>query len=148
MAYQAGTTLTAAMLNRLIASAQPSSNDTFTTSTKVLSADTATFTAISTHSYAVSWSTQHSSTVNSSNTVAARFVSGAGPIATGSTVLWQRIFQSTAGQDTFYSRRVVPAGVLSGLVTVGITALANSGATATVYGGSVDRELLIEDLGL
>lgn len=148
MSYQAGTTLTAAMLNRLIANAQPSSNDTFTTATKVLTADTATFTAISTHSYAVSLSTQHATaTGTSACTMAARWIAGAGPITTGSTVLWQRVMQSTAAIDTFYARRVVPAGVLSGLVTVGITGLANTG-TVTVYGGSVDRELLVEDLGL
>ena len=145
MSYQAGQTLTAVSLNRFIGNAQPSSNDTFTTSTKVLTADTATFTAIATHTYAISWSTQHSSSATCAITLAARYVAGTGPIATGSTTIWSRVSQSGGGIDTFYCRRTITG--LSGLITVGITGLANAGATTTVYGGSDQRELLIEDLG-
>ncbi len=145
MSYQAGSTLTAVALNRLMGYAQPSTNDTFTT-IKVLASDTVTFTAISTHSYKVSYSTQHSSSTTSATTFAARWIAGAGPITTSSAALWSRICQSVTGNDTFTASRTVPAGVLSGQVTIGMTGQANTG-TITVYGGSVDRELLIEDLG-
>lgn len=145
MPYQPGQALTGVMLNRNMGAAQPSGNDTFTTTVKVLTADTVTFTAIPSHTYAVSWSTQHSSSGACVMTLCARYVAGAGPILTGSTIIWQRIAPSAAGNDVFYARRTVTD--LSGQVTVGITGLANAAATTTVYGGSVDRELLVEDLG-
>lgn len=144
MSYQAGQTLTAASISRLMAYTQPSASDTFTTATKVLTADQVTFNAISGHTYAVSFSTHHSSSGTSAATLSARYIAGNGPVATGSAIIWQRVFQSGAGIDTFYARRLITG--ISGVITVGLTGLTNT-ATVTLYGGSIDRELLVEDMG-
>lgn len=120
---------------------QPGSNDTFTTSTKVLTADTVTFVAIAGHYYEVSWNSQISGTTNIAATLNARWEPGSGPITTTSTSVWSRVAQITAGNDTYHFARSITG--LSGTVTVGITGLANTG-TVTVQ----SRELLVQDLGL
>jgi hypothetical protein len=145
VSYQAGKTLTAAELNRDMGAVFPSANDTFTT-IKVLTADTKTITAIPTHRYKISYTTRHSSTAASAVTVDARWIAGAGPITTTSTQIFTRVFQSSGGNETFTTFGTLPAGVLSGLVTIGFTAFTNTG-TITFYGGAGERELLIEDLG-
>jgi hypothetical protein len=146
MPFQAGQTITPDVLNRYMGNAQPGSNDTFTTTLKVLTADTKTFTAIPAHIYEVSWNARMSATGTCVATMDARWIAGAGPITTTSTSIWSRICQVTAGNDTYHFSRTITG--LAGTVTVGITGLANAGATVTAYGGTGERELMIEDLGL
>lgn len=140
MPFQAGATITPAVLNRIMGLVQPA-NDTFTTSVKVLTADLVTFTAIAGHVYEVSWNAQMSGTTNIAATLNARWISGFGPITTSSTSVWSRVAQITAGNDTYHFARTVTG--LSGTVTVGITGLTNTG-TVTAQ----QRELLVQDLGL
>ncbi|WP_372672968.1 hypothetical protein [Amycolatopsis kentuckyensis] len=105
--------------------------------------DTVTFTAIPNHFYEVSWDSQMSASVACVATMNARWEPGSGPITPTSTSVWSRVAQVTAGNDTYHFTRTITG--LSGVVTVGITGLANNGATVTAYTG---RELLVQDLGL
>lgn len=146
MPFQAGATITPSVLNRFMGIVQPGSNDTFTPTPKVLTADTVTFTAIASHTYEVTWQTRMSSVIACAATVNARWEPGAGPVTTSSTSIWSRIAQVTAGNDTYHFARTITG--LSGQVTVGITALCNNATTCTVSGGSLERELLVQDLGL
>jgi hypothetical protein len=126
--------------------AQPGADDTFTTTTKVLTADSVTFTAIAGHTYEVSWNSQMTASIVCVATMNARWEPGSGPITTTSTSIWSRVAQITLGNDTYHFSRTITG--LSGVVTVGITGLANSGSTVTAKGGAGHRELLVEDLGL
>src|ERR1043166_3999358 len=124
MPFQAGQTITPTVLNRYMGVVQPGSNDTFTTTTKVLTADTVTFTAIAGHIYEVSWNAQMSASIACVATMNARWEPGAGPITTTSTSIWSRVAQITLGNDTYHFSRTITG--LSGQVTVGITGLANN----------------------
>lgn len=146
MAFPNGATITSAFVNRYVGSAGPSGNDTFTTAAKVLIDDAVTFTADPTHRYLVSWDTQMSgSTSPVLATVTARWEDGEGPVLTSSTTIFQRVANLGANNDAYHFRRTVTG--LSGLITVGMTALTNTG-TCTVYGAANGRELLVKDLGL
>lgn len=147
MPYLAGQTLTAAMLTKYVTSVSPSTNATFTTHA-VLPDDTVTFMAIASHRYKITYSTRHSNSVGTATTPAAvgvnlRWVAGAGPILTSSTLIREFAFPATGGNGDFCGFKTITG--LSGLVTIGISASASTG-TSTFNGGTDDRELLVEDV--
>lgn len=147
MPYLAGQTLTAAMLMKYVTSVSPSTNATFSAH-QVLADDTVTFMAIASHRYKISFSTRHSNTVGTATSPAAvacnlRWVAGAGPITTSSTMLRGFAFPSNQGNGEFSGFKTITG--LSGLVTIGISASANVGVS-TFNGGTIERELLVEDI--
>jgi hypothetical protein len=146
MAFPSDTNITSGFVNRCMGAAGPSGNDTFTTAAKVLIDDSVTFTAISGHTYKVSWSTQMAGSASPVlATVTARWEPGDGQVTTSSTLIFSRVANLNTGNDSYHFARCVTG--LSGLVTVGITAFTNTG-TCTVYGSANGRELLVKDLGL
>lgn len=148
MGYLAGQTLTAAMLTKYVTSVNPTTNVTFTAH-QVLADDTVTFTAVASHRYKISYSTRHSNSVGTATSPAAvacnlRWVAGAGPITTSSTLIRGFAFPSTQGNGEFCGFKTIVFGV-TGLVTVGVSASANTG-TSTFNGATTERELLVEDV--
>ena len=147
MGYLAGQTLTAAMLTKYVVSVNPSTNATFTAHA-VLPDDTVTFMAISSHRYKISYSTRHSNSVGTATAPSAvgcnlRWIAGAGPITTSSTLIRGFAFPSTNGNGDFSGYKTITG--LSGLVTIGVSASASTG-TETFNGGTTERELIVEDI--
>lgn len=149
MGYPAGETATAVEhFNRHMAHVDPTSNVTFTAH-QVLADDTVTFVAIATHIYKITYSTRHSNNVGTFSSPAAvacnvRWIAGAGPITTSSTLIRGFAFGSANGNSDFTGVKCVTG--ISGTITIGVSASASTG-TQTFNGGTGERMLLVEDLG-
>lgn len=129
----------------------PTGDLTFTTTEVVDTATMVTWTADPLRRYKLTYTTRFSQSGAGTASFAIRYVAGAGPITTSSTVMLNFTVQGNgANNDGATFVKVAPPG-LSGVYTIGVTMNSASGAGSSIaYGGSsgTGRTLIFEDVSL